>query len=306
MNKNIENAERNRSTGAPLENILMVFVIISYIATVVFLVMQMTLPLAIAFAFQTILTLTLFIHMRSAAIRKDIDVDVLSINTQYNQNQYENKIKENHTLTQTINNLNMELSGAASKIEEQEKTIVELNNKIADLEKQEEDSNDLDINTLLPHLSEEEKNLPSINIIDIAKEVVKELDPSAKKNGIQIQVATASESLLVKAAPSRIRILFRNIIDNSIKYMQKSGVLVITISNIGTDIFIVLKDNGKGLESAETNHIFELNYQGSNRVSGNGLGLAQSKAIVEYYGGTIYAKSNSNQGMGVYIQLPLT
>ena len=86
--------------------------------------------------------------------------------------------------------------------------------------------------------------------------------------------------------------------------MKQSGRLVITISNIGTDIFIVLKDNGKGLSRQETDHIFELNYQGSNRISGNGLGLAQSKAIVEYYGGTIYAKSSENLGMAIYIQLP--
>ena len=86
--------------------------------------------------------------------------------------------------------------------------------------------------------------------------------------------------------------------------MHRNGNLVITVSNIGDDLFIVLKDNGEGLPSSETAHIFELNYQGSNRVSGNGLGLTQAKAIVEYYGGTIYAKSNSGNGMGIYIQLP--
>ena len=99
-------------------------------------------------------------------------------------------------------------------------------------------------------------------------------------------------------------ILFRNIIDNSIKYMKRAGSLVITISTIGDDIFIVLKDTGEGLPEEETKHIFELNYQGSNRISGNGLGLAQAKAIVENYGGTIYAKSTEGNGMGIYIQLP--
>ena len=70
------------------------------------------------------------------------------------------------------------------------------------------------------------------------------------------------------------------------------------------DIFIILKDNGYGLSSDETSHIFELNYQGSNRISGNGLGLTQAKAIVNYYGGTIYARSTKGNGMGIYIQLP--
>ncbi len=119
-------------------------------------------------------------------------------------------------------------------------------------------------------------------------------------------ISAPESSLLVKASPSRLRILFRNIIDNSIKYMRRAGSLIITISNIGDDIFIVLKDNGNGLSPNETEHIFELNYQGSNRISGNGLGLTQAKAIVTYYGGTIYAKSTIGQGMGIYIQLPTT
>ena len=111
---------------------------------------------------------------------------------------------------------------------------------------------------------------------------------------------------MVHAGANRLLIMFRNIIDNSIKYMQTAGVLVITISAVEDDIFIVLKDTGKGLPENETKHIFELNYQGSNRISGNGLGLTQAKAIVEHYGGTIYARSPAGGGMGIYIQLPTT
>lgn len=144
----------------------------------------------------------------------------------------------------------------------------------------------------------------TIDILQIVQDTIRELEESALQANIRIQIASSSNSLYIKAAPSRIRILFRNIIDNSIKYMQRTGILLITISNIGSDIFIVLKDNGMGLDTSETNHIFELNFQGSNRISGNGLGLTQAKAIVDYYGGTIYAKSTPNQGMGIYIQLP--
>ncbi len=103
-----------------------------------------------------------------------------------------------------------------------------------------------------------------------------------------------------------LRILFRNIVDNSIKYMNRHGSLIITISNVADEIFVVCKDTGEGLPEDETRHIFELNYQGSNRISGNGLGLYQAKAIVTYYGGTIYAKSTTGKGMGIYIQLPTT
>lgn len=157
---------------------------------------------------------------------------------------------------------------------------------------------------LLPPVSLPENTFDPIDIIAVAGDTIQELSYFAECAKIQVQISSNAQSILVKADSSRIRILFRNIIDNSIKYMKRAGSLVITISNIGTDIFIVCKDNGNGLAEQEAAHVFELNYQGSNRISGNGLGLTQAKAIVEFYGGTIYAKSTLGAGMGIYIQLP--
>lgn len=159
---------------------------------------------------------------------------------------------------------------------------------------------------LLPPIDPDEAADETLDILAIAKDTIDELSSFAAAAQIQMVLSAPDDSLLVKANKSRVRILFRNIIDNSIKYMHRSGSVLITISNIGDDIFIVLKDNGAGLSESETKHIFELNYQGSNRVSGNGLGLTQAKAIVDYYGGSIYAKSTPGRGMGIYIQLPTT
>ncbi len=157
-------------------------------------------------------------------------------------------------------------------------------------------------NEFLPPLTESAPAM--IDILKAAEDVVEELKGTARKKEVSLRISSAEESIYVKADPARIRILFRNIIDNSLKYMGRKGSLVITISVVAEDIFIVLKDNGEGLPEDETKHIFELNYQGSNRISGNGLGLTQAKAIVDSYGGTIYAKSTPGNGMGIYIQLP--
>lgn len=160
------------------------------------------------------------------------------------------------------------------------------------------------LSNFLPPVGEGEQPNETIDIIQIARDTMQELKPFAEKVHLEIRISAPDDKILVRADASRLRIMFRNIIDNSIKYMNRAGILVITISNLGDDIFIVLKDNGNGLSEKETAHIFELNYQGSNRISGNGLGLTQAKAIVEYYGGTIYAKSNVGKGMGIYVQLP--
>ncbi|MCR5025403.1 MAG: HAMP domain-containing histidine kinase [Lachnospiraceae bacterium] len=194
---------------------------------------------------------------------------------------------ENEELKKNLEKLNTEKEGLVREAEEREK---------ADSERNVSEG-------LLPPVDEEYEN-STVNIIELAKRAVNELSEDAKKVSLHVTVQSAEETLLVKADPNRLVVLFRNIIDNSIKYMNKAGSLVITISTINDDIFIVLKDTGEGLAEDETRHIFELNYQGSNRLSGNGLGLTQAKAIVDYYGGMIYAKSTKGRGMGIYIQLP--
>lgn len=155
-------------------------------------------------------------------------------------------------------------------------------------------------------LPPDNEDTAEVDIIGVARRAIQELDADAKAVGLKVTISSAVDKLMVKASAKRLLIMFRNIIDNSIKYMQKAGTLVVTISTIEDDIFIVLKDTGNGLPENETKHIFELNFQGSNRISGNGLGLTQAKAIVEHYGGTIYARSPQGSGMGIYIQLPTT
>ncbi|MBQ9608704.1 MAG: HAMP domain-containing histidine kinase [Lachnospiraceae bacterium] len=172
--------------------------------------------------------------------------------------------------------------------------------------KERENSQKNNFMSILPEGITPREALSTVNIVDVARSVVEELHTAALRAGLRVQVSSGEEQILVRADEDLLRVLFRNIVDNSIKYMNRQGILVITLSTIGDDLFVVLKDNGEGLSSEETNHIFELNYQGSNRISGNGLGLAQAKAVVEYYGGNIYAKSTMGGGMGIYIQLPTT
>lgn len=149
------------------------------------------------------------------------------------------------------------------------------------------------------------QNIVEMDLIAAAREAMESLSSFAEAQKIKLHLSTTCDSLMMKADPESIRILFRNIIDNSIKYMGRPGLMIITISLLGDDIFLILKDTGNGLSEDETLHVFELNFQGSNRVSGNGLGLTQTKMIVEAFGGTIYAKSSSGNGMAIYIQLPV-
>ena len=247
------------------------------------------------------------------------DNDLIELQAKYKKSAIENEKRADElndkleVQTRLTTSKDKELADANARIGELELEIsrlqdtqleraLEVQTMIADRDEQESH----EYEALLPPIDPDESPNETINILQIAQDTINELSTFASEAEIKILLSAPEQDLLVKANKGRLRILFRNIIDNSIKYMQRSGTLIITISNIGDDIFIVLKDNGNGLSERETRHIFELNYQGSNRISGNGLGLTQAKAIVDYYGGSIYAKSMVGRGMGIYIQLPTT
>ena len=199
--------------------------------------------------------------------------------------------------------MQLKIDDLSVKLADKEDELVKAREEAGEISK--EVSVDVEVlDSLLP--PEDEDPAVTVDIIEVARRAIAELSKQAAAANLQINISTASDKLMVHAGANRLLIMFRNIIDNSIKYMQTAGVLVITISAVEDDIFIVLKDTGRGLPESETKHIFELNYQGSNRISGNGLGLTQAKAIVEHYGGTIYARSPVGGGMGIYIQLPTT
>ena len=285
-----------------LEILLLILLAICYIGTLFFLVMNHRSLSILFFVLHSCLTIVFVLIVHDKMVK--LLLDQLENTPQQLEeelqmfSQYQNEIS---VLKEKQDSLLVEKEQLTSKSKDMEKQINELTN-LLELEKHSHEQNTEVIN--LNHLLPETENPINLNIISSANSVIEEMLPYSRQAGIQLLLSSASDELIVRADATFIRILFRNIIDNSIKYMNRNGSLIITISNIGDDLFIVLKDNGEGLSTHETDHIFELNYQGSNRISGNGLGLTQAKAIVDYYGGTIYAKSEPGKGMGIYIQLP--
>lgn len=275
--KSFSRPEQFLCAGASLGFLLLFAVSLAGSRWVLFLISLATLILALS-----------FLRLRFRALADAVPEDV--------RRQMEN---EELISKRRIQELEQSLSEAQERLDSLwESAAREKNRADALLEKERER---LSFSAILPPVSE----VGPVDLIAVAREAVQTLSPYARNSRIRLQLAVSAEGLSLTADKGWLKIMLLNIIDNSIKYMQRPGTLVITLSPVGTDAFIVLKDNGAGLPENEVEHIFEINYQGSNRQSGNGLGLAQSKAIIEYYGGTVYAKSALGRGMAIYIQLPM-
>lgn len=163
------------------------------------------------------------------------------------------------------------------------------------------------------HTAQEERT--DVNLVDIIREVSEDLEiiMSDKKAVIKI-----GKLPTLKASRVQMRQLFSNLISNAIKYSRKDNFPVIEISQIDnyeseitnpSDQFIKIqiKDNGIGMEQNHLLKIFTIfqRLHAKNEYSGNGIGLAICKKIMENHSGNITVESKLNEGTIFNLYFPI-
>ncbi len=102
----------------------------------------------------------------------------------------------------------------------------------------------------------------------------------------------------------RLEELFRNLIDNAIKFNDKpQGEITIGYTD-ATDFWeFYVKDNGKGIEEKYFEKIFLAFQKLENDYKSSGIGLAIVKKIINLYEGEIWIKSTPTKGTTFYFTL---
>ena len=135
---------------------------------------------------------------------------------------------------------------------------------------------------------------------DIINYAVQDLQLRAEVNGKHIEVKTADN--LPPVAVDRISIheVINNLVDNAIKYSDKSDKIVITSSLNGSGMVEVsVRDYGIGIPAAVMPDLFQKFYRSHKskvQIGGTGLGLYLCKALIGAHGGHIWVRSKEGEG----------
>ena len=118
----------------------------------------------------------------------------------------------------------------------------------------------------------------------------------------------------IPADSGQLRQLFRNLIENAVKYRRPDVPLRIQIdgsivrSEGARHCELRVSDNGQGFAASDAEKVFDLFEQLPGRKStgtGSGVGLAICRRIVEHHRGTIRAEGRPGAGATFVIDLPL-
>lgn len=139
------------------------------------------------------------------------------------------------------------------------------------------------------------------NILDLANEVIDELDLKSREQGIELGFkAGADIGFMVNADRESIRQVLINLVNNSIKYGNEGGSTRFSFYDMESYILCEVADNGIGIPEKHLSHVFDRFYRvdksRSRQRGGSGLGLAIVKHIMEAHQQTINVRSSPGLG----------
>ena len=128
----------------------------------------------------------------------------------------------------------------------------------------------------------------------------------SKKLKIQNNIKQVS---FINADKLRFEELLSNLLENSVKFSDNNGKIVIDGEIENEYMKISIRDTGAGMTKEQIKHIFEEFYKADTArhdFESSGLGLTICKRIVEKHGGEIWAESpGPGKGTTVFFTMPL-
>jgi PAS domain S-box-containing protein len=148
-----------------------------------------------------------------------------------------------------------------------------------------------------------------VNLLRLAIDVVEELRPLAALKQIGLRFAAQPCRVEILADSLRLQQVFRNLINNAIKFTRPGGTVRIDVRIAHTTAELTVTDTGSGIARDSLRDIFERTVQ-LDEVGCHdrlGLGLSIARRIAELHGGTITAGSAGlGNGSSFRVTLPLT
>jgi signal transduction histidine kinase len=148
-----------------------------------------------------------------------------------------------------------------------------------------------------------------IDLIRMASSLIHEFTPQAQAKHIDLTLVEPATPVQLTANMNHLTMVFRNLLDNALKYTPDGGAVTWTIQIDAHEVVHTIQDTGQGIPTDALTHLFERFYRvdkaRSRDIPGAGLGLAIVKTIVDLYHGRITIESAGIQkGTTVHLSWP--
>ncbi|ARB91674.1 ATP-binding protein [Legionella longbeachae] len=148
------------------------------------------------------------------------------------------------------------------------------------------------------HMDEKDE----VNLSRLTREILAMLAPAAVEKQIDLEFESNTENLIVYGNSTALGILIRNLVDNSIRYCNEHGRILVRLSKLQNEVMLEVSDNGPGIPAELQSRVFERFFRVlGNKSPGSGLGLAIVQQIAELHGGRLLLDT-PKEGTGLIVR----
>ena len=145
-----------------------------------------------------------------------------------------------------------------------------------------------------------------ISPLQLAHSLMREFQPQAAARRITLTLDAPEELPVQTASLSHMRIVFRNLLSNALKYTPDGGQITWEIRAGDGLIRHTITDTGQGIAPEDLPHVFERFYRAdkarTRQIDGVGLGLSLVQTVAALYDGRI-AISSPGLGQGTKVEV---
>ena len=135
------------------------------------------------------------------------------------------------------------------------------------------------------------------------------LQGRAGDKNVHLRVEESPSVVNVYADEAMIDIVFRNLLENAIKFSTEGSTVWMKAEPIGDVVRVIVKDTGQGISLENQPLIFDKSASystpGTNQEKGSGLGLTLCRDLVERNGGAMGFSSSPGWGSSFWFTLPM-
>lgn len=140
-------------------------------------------------------------------------------------------------------------------------------------------------------------------------ETVKDFGPAAADRGLELSTEVPGLPVYVFADAGRLQQVLHNLMENSLRYTDTGGRIVVRVSSAPGEARLAVADTGVGIPEADLPYIFERFYRSKRsraaNPGGSGLGLSIVRWIVDAHKGRVTVESQVGKGSTFTVHLPV-
>ncbi len=197
-------------------------------------------------------------------------------------------IDVSHELRSPLTRIKLGLEVGSSK-EKLEEDVIEMEKMITDL--LENYRADTGFNSVKPQKAD---------VAELLDETIAEYDDQSR-----LKFSKPAKEVFCNIDMDKMQVVFRNLIDNALKY--SANEIIMSITEHKGEVIISFKDTGSGISNEDLKNVFEPFYRAdrsrSRRTGGFGLGLSICKKIIDAHKGELLIKSKLGSGTEAIIKL---